>query len=149
VLSINAAISAAVVLASRLHEDLAVFALMLFSVEAFALFPVLRRRLQVRSIPFDETGAHEKQAVCAGSSSGACHWDAWVGRTSSAITWAMCGRAGERYIWGTSCPDVGTTVQAVCFSSSIFLDLGISDKIFYKRDPRPLGRCNTAWIRGR
>lgn len=46
VLSINAAISAAVVLASRLHDDLAVFALMLFSVEAFALFPVLRHRLQ-------------------------------------------------------------------------------------------------------
>jgi phosphatidylinositol glycan class C protein len=51
VLSINAAISAAVVLASRLHEDLAVFALMLFSVEAFALFPVLRRRLQSTPAP--------------------------------------------------------------------------------------------------
>ena len=50
VLSINAAISAAVVLASRLHDDLAVFALMLFSVEAFALFPILRRRIQVRSV---------------------------------------------------------------------------------------------------
>ncbi|KAH8984466.1 phosphatidylinositol N-acetylglucosaminyltransferase [Lactarius akahatsu] len=46
VLSTNAAISATVVLASRLHNDLAVFALMLFSVEAFALFPVLRRCLQ-------------------------------------------------------------------------------------------------------
>jgi phosphatidylinositol glycan class C protein len=51
VLSINAAISAAVVLASRLHDDLAVFALMLFSVEAFALFPILRRRVQVRALP--------------------------------------------------------------------------------------------------
>ena len=59
VLSINAAISAAVVLASRLHDDLAVFALMLFSVEAFALFPILRRRLQVRLIPFAETSAHD------------------------------------------------------------------------------------------
>ena len=46
-LSINAAISAVVVLASRLHDDLAVFALMLFSVEAFALFPIFRRRIQV------------------------------------------------------------------------------------------------------
>ncbi|KAI0260636.1 phosphatidylinositol N-acetylglucosaminyltransferase [Gloeopeniophorella convolvens] len=46
VLSINAAISAVVVLASRLHEDLAVFSLMLFSVEVFALFPILRRRIQ-------------------------------------------------------------------------------------------------------
>jgi len=51
VLSINAAISAAVVLASRLHDDLAVFALMLFSVEAFALFPILRRRIQAMPAP--------------------------------------------------------------------------------------------------
>ncbi|KAJ7932381.1 phosphatidylinositol N-acetylglucosaminyltransferase [Mycena leptocephala] len=44
VLSMNAAISASVVLASRLANDLAVFALILFSVQAFALFPRLRRR---------------------------------------------------------------------------------------------------------
>lgn len=49
-LSINAAISAVVVLASRLHDDLAVFALMLFSVEAFALFPIFRRRIQVNLV---------------------------------------------------------------------------------------------------
>jgi len=53
VLSINAGISAVVVLASRLHNDLAVFALMLFSVEAFALFPIFRRRIQVSPVvPF-------------------------------------------------------------------------------------------------
>ncbi|KAI0033163.1 phosphatidylinositol N-acetylglucosaminyltransferase subunit C [Vararia minispora EC-137] len=46
VLSMNAAISAAVVLASRLHEDLSVFALVLFAVQLFALFPILRHRLQ-------------------------------------------------------------------------------------------------------
>jgi phosphatidylinositol glycan class C protein len=51
VLSINAAISAVVVLASRLHYVLTVFALMLFSVEAFALFPIFRRRIQVSLIP--------------------------------------------------------------------------------------------------
>ncbi|KAJ7181677.1 phosphatidylinositol N-acetylglucosaminyltransferase [Mycena crocata] len=45
VLSMNAAISASVVLASRLANDLAVFALILFSVQAFALFPRLRHRL--------------------------------------------------------------------------------------------------------
>ncbi|KAF8482625.1 phosphatidylinositol N-acetylglucosaminyltransferase, partial [Russula ochroleuca] len=50
VLSINAGISAVVVLASRLHNDLAVFALMLFSVEAFALFPIFRRRIQVSPV---------------------------------------------------------------------------------------------------
>ncbi|KZP31329.1 phosphatidylinositol N-acetylglucosaminyltransferase [Athelia psychrophila] len=48
VLSMNAAMSSSVVLASRLSEDLAVFALMLFSVQVFALFPMLRQRLQVR-----------------------------------------------------------------------------------------------------
>ncbi|KAF8077704.1 phosphatidylinositol N-acetylglucosaminyltransferase subunit C [Lyophyllum atratum] len=46
VLSMNAAISASVVLASRLTTDVAVFALVLFSVQAFALFPMLRHRLQ-------------------------------------------------------------------------------------------------------
>ncbi|KAI0247458.1 phosphatidylinositol N-acetylglucosaminyltransferase subunit C [Lactifluus subvellereus] len=55
VLSIKAATSAAVVLASRLHDDLAVFALMLFSVEAFALFPILRRRVQGRAFPLCNT----------------------------------------------------------------------------------------------
>ncbi|KAH0583589.1 hypothetical protein H2248_009210 [Termitomyces sp. 'cryptogamus'] len=49
VLSMNAAISASVVLASRLTADIDVFALILFSVQAFALFPILRHRLQVSS----------------------------------------------------------------------------------------------------
>ncbi|KAF9270237.1 phosphatidylinositol N-acetylglucosaminyltransferase [Marasmius fiardii PR-910] len=49
VLSINAAISASVVLASRLSNDLAVFSLILFSVQTFVLFPFLRRRIQVAS----------------------------------------------------------------------------------------------------
>lgn len=49
VLSMNAAVSASVVLASRLTTDVAVFALILFSVQAFALFPLLRHRLQVSS----------------------------------------------------------------------------------------------------
>ncbi|KAG8929769.1 hypothetical protein FRC03_009257 [Tulasnella sp. 419] len=46
VLSMNAAISASVVLASRLSSNLSVFALITFSVQLFALFPILRRRLQ-------------------------------------------------------------------------------------------------------
>ncbi|KAI0793489.1 phosphatidylinositol N-acetylglucosaminyltransferase [Abortiporus biennis] len=46
VLSMNAAISSSVVLASRLADDLSVFALILFSVQSFTLFPLLRRRLQ-------------------------------------------------------------------------------------------------------
>ncbi|KDR85008.1 hypothetical protein GALMADRAFT_233565 [Galerina marginata CBS 339.88] len=46
VLSMNAAISASVVLASRLSTDVSVFALMLFSIQSFALFPMLRHRLQ-------------------------------------------------------------------------------------------------------
>lgn len=47
VLSMNAAISASVVLASRLDSNLAVFALVLFAVQLFALFPIVRQRLQV------------------------------------------------------------------------------------------------------
>ncbi|KAJ4486182.1 phosphatidylinositol N-acetylglucosaminyltransferase subunit C [Lentinula aciculospora] len=47
VLSMNAAISSSVVLASRLSNDLAVFALIQFSVQSFTLFPMLRRRFQV------------------------------------------------------------------------------------------------------
>ncbi len=47
-LSMNAAMSSSVVLASRLSDDLSVFGLILFSVQSFALFPMLRRRIQVR-----------------------------------------------------------------------------------------------------
>lgn len=47
VLSMNAAVSASVVLASRLSTDVSVFALMLFSIKLFALYPMLRHRLQV------------------------------------------------------------------------------------------------------
>lgn len=50
VLSMNAAISSAVVLASRLQDDLSVFALTLFSIQLFALFPILRHRLQATHI---------------------------------------------------------------------------------------------------
>jgi phosphatidylinositol glycan class C protein len=47
VLSVNAAISASVVLASRLTDDISVFALILLAVELFALYPMLRRGIQV------------------------------------------------------------------------------------------------------
>ncbi|KAG8952750.1 hypothetical protein FRC04_003673 [Tulasnella sp. 424] len=53
VLSMNAAISASVVLASRLTSNLHVFALVLYAVQLFALFPLLRQRIQYRaSVPF-------------------------------------------------------------------------------------------------
>jgi phosphatidylinositol glycan class C protein len=48
-LSTNAAIMASVVLASRLRESFAVFALTLFAVEWFALFPIFRRFLRFNS----------------------------------------------------------------------------------------------------
>lgn len=56
VLSTNAAMSAAVVLSSRLRDDISVFALMLFSIQIFALFPILRTRLLV-STEFASTHA--------------------------------------------------------------------------------------------
>jgi len=43
----NAAVSASVVLASRLPTGMSVFALVLFSVETFALYPILRQSIQV------------------------------------------------------------------------------------------------------
>jgi len=46
VISMNAAVSASVVLASRLPDDISVFSVVLFSVVLFALFPVLRHRVQ-------------------------------------------------------------------------------------------------------
>ncbi|CAE6394593.1 unnamed protein product [Rhizoctonia solani] len=51
VLSMNAAVSASVVLASRLQTDMAVFSLMLYAVQSFALLPVLRQRLQRYPLP--------------------------------------------------------------------------------------------------
>lgn len=47
ILSMNAAMSASIVLASRLQDDISVFALMLFSIQMFALLPILRTRLLV------------------------------------------------------------------------------------------------------
>ncbi|KAI6153576.1 phosphatidylinositol N-acetylglucosaminyltransferase [Pisolithus tinctorius] len=47
VLSMNAAVSSSVVLASRLPDDLSVFSLVLFAVHLFALFPMLRHRFGV------------------------------------------------------------------------------------------------------
>ncbi|KAH7883602.1 phosphatidylinositol N-acetylglucosaminyltransferase subunit C [Phlebopus sp. FC_14] len=49
VLSMNAAISSSVVLASRLPDDLSVFSLVLFAVQSFALFPLLRHRFWAMS----------------------------------------------------------------------------------------------------
>ncbi|KXN90009.1 Phosphatidylinositol N-acetylglucosaminyltransferase GPI2 subunit [Leucoagaricus sp. SymC.cos] len=49
VLSMNAAISGSVVLASRLSTDMSVFALVLCSVVGFAFFPLLRRLVQATS----------------------------------------------------------------------------------------------------
>ncbi|KAJ3290107.1 GPI2-domain-containing protein, partial [Rhizoclosmatium globosum] len=47
--SINAAIFASVLLASRLADNLKVFTLMSLSIEIFALFPILRRSLRAAS----------------------------------------------------------------------------------------------------
>jgi phosphatidylinositol glycan class C protein len=51
VMSMNAAISASVVLASRLKTNSSVFGLVLLAVLLFALFPILQKRLKVISHP--------------------------------------------------------------------------------------------------
>ncbi|KAH6572509.1 hypothetical protein BASA50_010684 [Batrachochytrium salamandrivorans] len=50
-LSINAAMFASVLLASRLSSNVSVFGLMLLAVQLFALFPILRRSLRERHHP--------------------------------------------------------------------------------------------------
>jgi len=50
-LSLNAAISGSVMLASRLPSTLHVFGLMLLAIEWFALFPMFRRYLHVCAVP--------------------------------------------------------------------------------------------------
>ena len=47
VLSVNAGMAASVLLASRLMNDISVFALMVFSIQMLALFPILRTRMLV------------------------------------------------------------------------------------------------------
>jgi|SRR6266850_189905 len=121
VLSINAAISAAVVLASRLHNDLAVFALMLFSVEAFALFPILRRRIQVRTVltaVMSSSSTHLLNAVDGNSCSVRCYAIAGVGGISGTLAQTLCGRDGQRDIWITCGLDVGPAAQIVSISFS-------------------------------
>jgi hypothetical protein len=112
VLSINAAISAAVVLASRLQDDLAVFALMLFSVEAFALFPIFRRRIQVSPslLHIMHVFTQIWNAVDASSCPISYYATTRVCGTGSTITYALCGRLDERDIWSTRDFNVGTAV---------------------------------------
>ena len=47
VLSVNAGMAASVLLSSRLADDISVFALMVFSIQMLALFPILRTRMLV------------------------------------------------------------------------------------------------------
>lgn len=57
-LSLNAAVSASAVLSSRLDSFLDVFALMLFSIECFALLPLLRRKIRVESFAHSTCRSH-------------------------------------------------------------------------------------------
>ncbi|KZS92974.1 phosphatidylinositol N-acetylglucosaminyltransferase [Sistotremastrum niveocremeum HHB9708] len=49
VLSMNAGLAASIVLCSRLSDNLSVFALVLFSLELFGLFPIFRNQLKITS----------------------------------------------------------------------------------------------------
>jgi len=65
VLSMNAAISSGVVLASRLQSNLEVFALVLSSVLLFALFPLLHKKIQQRATVLIRTGATTLFAIAS------------------------------------------------------------------------------------
>ena len=120
-------------LVSRLYDDLAVFALTLFSVEAFALFPILRRRIQVRPLltAFEFSCPY---AVNASSGSIGRYAIARVGRINGTITQTLCSRFDECDIWGTWCLDVGTAVQIVSLSICyFFFFLGITQDVPFVR----------------
>ncbi|ORY79849.1 pig-C [Protomyces lactucae-debilis] len=79
-LSTNAAIMASVVLASRLRESFSVFALILFAVEWFALFPIFRRFLRLTSF-------RASLALTVVLVLGACVTLAWCVSTRLAALW--------------------------------------------------------------
>ena len=87
---------------------------MLFSVEAFAFFPIFRRRIQVRAVPNGVTSCvYSRHAVDASSGSVSCYSTPRAWDSGSTIANALCGGVDERDIRGTRCSDVGTAVQIV------------------------------------
>ena len=95
VLSMNAAISASVVLASRLRNDTSVFALMLFSIQLFALFPILRIKIMVGVVVM------KSHSFLTDASTAADHMcsKSWVDDAAS-----RCGHAPwKRRIWASYC----------------------------------------------
>lgn len=119
----NAAISSSVVLASRLPSDLSVFGLMLVSVQLFALFPMLRRRLQV--IPTSFSALSNSSRLTPHAPGRACYCsDVRHIRTVPVcrpmrrlgIPRGDCtgyGSVRSRYLRGTGRPRVGTEIQEV------------------------------------
>ncbi|KAI0068362.1 phosphatidylinositol N-acetylglucosaminyltransferase [Artomyces pyxidatus] len=115
VLSMNAAISAAVVLASRLRDDLSVFALVLFSVQLFALFPILRHRLQATpsAVQFGSTlilAALSLAIVAPLSGAVACMFMAVLGSATflapAILLWAQKYKNEIRGPWDAATPKV-------------------------------------------
>lgn len=125
VLSMNAAISSSVVLASRLPSDLSVFGLMLVSVQLFALFPMLRRRLQVMPIFLSPVRFTSADAPAPGRTYFCSdvrhartvpvgHHVRRVGITHGDRS--GCGSVRSRHFRGTGRPRVGAEIQEVCRS---------------------------------
>ena len=77
-ISLNAAIFASVLLASRLHSNTFVFALMSFAIIWFALFPMFRRHLRVSALSLGKHGTHHADRTCqmgsASCSRSLCRW---------------------------------------------------------------------------
>ncbi len=129
VLSMNAAVSGSVVLASRLSTDMSLFAFVLCSIVVFAFFPLLRRLIQVRSSHNDALLSSTPLTVSPYSSG---HIDICLGRFDIFIG-CLCSCACQiylgyfhiplllhidhRYICGTCHFDMGAKIQKVSWDS--------------------------------
>lgn len=121
----NAAISGSVVLASRLSTDASLFAFVLCSIVVFALFPLLRRLIQVRA-------SHKRAPLNSISLTVSPYSLGYIGTCLDRFDISIrCLRnrpchiylgcfylplllyVGRRYFCGACHPDVGTKIQKV------------------------------------
>lgn len=112
----NAAVSASVVLASRLTTDVSVFALMLFSIQSFVLFPMLRHRLQAKTSLLRSSFSYSLKVIVIPDS--LVIRDDWLVYSSHLASRrpladsyvVVCRYFGLYYLNRSGCPDMGTKI---------------------------------------
>lgn len=112
----NAAVSASVVLASRLQTDISVFSFMLFAAQSFALLPVLRQRLQVCKILVIWLRSHSVNLATSSAFFGVylSYYVAFVCRVAQILTCTCsCHSSGPCNIWFTRGARMEPEIQEV------------------------------------